>query len=286
MTVVVIVACLVAAFLNASAAILQRLAAGSPEPSRLFSKSLILEISRHRKWLIGMGLQVLSAVLSAIALYGGSLVLVEPILTTDLIFLMLLLAMRSGITIGLREWGGAVAICLGLSSLLIAASPRSGDMPVGSSWWVLVSSLIALSIVAGAWFMRKSGSSNLRAGIGGVASGLNLALTASFVKIVFHEWTFGLSNVFSHWYFYALVASMLLSIIVLQATFAAGSLAISQPAIEISTPLIASLLGIFLLGDTIRTSAAALVLEVVGTLTIAGGIILLGGSRRIQRASV
>jgi hypothetical protein len=134
--------------------------------------------------------------------------------------------------------------------------------------------------------MRSSSSSRLRAGVGGVASGLNLALTASFVKFGFHNISAnGFGDTVTSWLCVGFVVSALLSIVVLQSTFGAGPLAVSQPAIEISSPIAGSLIGIFLLGDTITVSAPALVLESIGAIAIAAGVIMLGGSKRIQRSS-
>jgi hypothetical protein len=281
---VVIVACAVASFLNAVAAVLQRRAAGTPHPSRLFSRNLISEISRNEKWLKGMGIQVVASLITAVALYWGSLVLVEPLLTTDLVFLMLILHYRFRVGAGLREWGGVAAICGGLTSLLVAANPQSGDKAFDWLGWTIAAGVVIIGILAAAAIMRRASLSSLRAAIGGVACGLNLSLSAGLIKLVYEQWENGLGAVFTSWQIYAFLLSALLSIIVIQSTFAAGPIAISQPSIEISTPLISVAMGVVLFGDDIRTTAAALALEICGAIIIAAGIILLGRSSRIQRS--
>lgn len=281
--VLVIVACLVASFLNAAAAILQRRAAGRPDASELFSREFSRVLFRNRQWLAGMGLQIISAAATGVALYWGSLILVEPLLTTDLIFLMLMLHLRFGVRVGLREYGGALAICLGLNSLLIAAFPHGGREIVDELWWILPTSVVVGMIALGAVIMRRAGSSTLRAGVGGVAAGLNLALTASFVKLCFLNLdSCGFDFAIAQWPFFAFVFSALLSVVVLQSTFGAGPLTISQPAIEISTPVVSILIGIFFLGETISTTPAALTMEIIGILVMAGGIVLMGGSQRLE----
>lgn len=279
----VIACCLAASFLNAVAAVLQRHAAGNPKSYHLFRRHFIMRLLKSRVWQTGMALQVVSGFLSVVALWKGSLVLVEPILTSDLVFLMLILHFYLRFKTGLREWSGVIAICAGLSILLIAAEPNDTGISMNNEYlWVIISTAIAAAIVVSAAIMRSAPSSHVRAGVGGVASGLNLALSASLLKLAFHQWTFGIGNVVSHWEFYVLLVSAAASVIVLQSTFAAGSLVISQPAIEITTPLVSAALGIFLLDETINTGAVSLIFEIFGALVAGGGIILMGGSKRIQ----
>lgn len=233
-----------------------------------------------------MVLQLLTAALQGVALYYGSLVLIEPLLTTDLVFLMLLLHFRYGVRVGLREWMGVVAISAGLTSFLVAAFPRPGHEIADGAWWIINSAVVAAAILIGAVIMRGSGSSTLRAGVGGIASGLNLALTASFVKLGFHNIDlYGFWHTATSLVCLGFIVSALLSIVVLQSTFAAGPLVVSQPAIEIVTPLAGCLIGVFLLGDIITTTAAALVLEIAGGVVMIIGVIMLGGSTRVVQTT-
>jgi len=284
--IIAVVSTLVAAFLNALSSILQRKAAGKPDPKMLFHKHLIKAMIRSRVWISGLILQIIAAVLQGVALYQASLVLVEPLLTTDLIFLMLLLHFRFNMRAGRREWGAVAALCGGLSMLLAAANPRGGHLLFNGLNWALTAGLIGGVVAVSAVIMRRSDSPSLRAGIGGIAAGLNFALTAGFAKLMLGQLQYGVGNVFSSWELYAMAASGAVSLVVAQSTFAAGPLAISQPAIEISDPLVSGLIGILLFGDMISTSAPALTLEVIGALAAVAGIVLLGGSRRVHESEV
>jgi len=287
MYIFIAVACsLLAALLNAASSVLMRRAAGKPDPKMLFHKNLVKAMAKNRMWLGGLGLQIAAAVLQGVALYWASLVLVEPLLTMDLVFLMLILHFYFRVPAGLREWGAVVATCGGLSMLLVAANPRGGHLVFSGTNWALTSGLIGAFLIISAVHMRRSNSPALRAGLGGVACGLNFALTAGFAKLMLGQLQFGLGNVFSSWEVYAMAVSGGISLVVAQSTFAAGPLAISQPAIEITDPLVSAAIGMLLFGDMISTSAGALALEVIGALLATLGIILLGGSRRIHQSSI
>jgi hypothetical protein len=282
-----VVCTLLASFLNAASSVLMRRAAGKPDPRMLFHRNFVAAMIKNRMWLGGLGLQVLAAILQGVALYWASLVLVEPLLTMDLVFLMLILHFRFGVHARLREWGAVVAICGGLSTLLVVANPRGGHLEFSGTNWALTSGLIGTFLIISALYMRRSESPTLRAGLGGVACGLNFALTAGFAKLMLGQLAIGgIGNVFGSWEVYAMAVSGAISLVVAQSTFAAGPLAISQPAIEISDPLVSATIGILLFGDMVSTSTGALALEVIGACTAAAGIILLGGSKRVHSSPV
>lgn len=282
MAIVIAVLCsLAAAFLNAASSVLQRRAAGAPDPSVLFRRHFIAALSKNRLWLSGLGLQIIAAFAQGAALFYASLVLVEPLLTVDLVFLLLLLHFYFRIPAGRREWSAVLAICGGLSMLLAAANPRGGHLEFSGLYWLITSTVVAVVILASIITMRRSASAKFRAGVGGVATGLSYALTAGFTKLMLGQLHHGIGQVFSGWELYALCLSGLVSLIMSQNTFAAGPLAISQPAIEISDPLASAFIGVILFGDIISTGAASIALEVIGALVAAIGIALMGSSKNI-----
>ena len=62
---------------------------------------------------------------------------------------------------------------------------------------------------------------------------------------------------------------------------AAGPLAASQPGFTIGDPVTAILLGVFLFGERLGTSPAALAAEVLGLIVLAVGVWTLSGSELI-----
>jgi hypothetical protein len=279
--VLVTVSALLAALSNATASVLQRLVTGQPDPKKLFKLNFVGELFTHKLWLAGGVLDALGFVLQAVALWKGSLVLVEPLMTVDLVFLMLILRFRYKVTTGTREWLAVAGIVLGLSGLLIAADPRSRMNPFDGTHWLIISIISTVVILSGVFVVRNLRSSNLRAAIAGTITGVNFAFSASLTKLAVQQLQYGLPYFLSHWQFYAMVASLLVSMVNIQSAYAAGSLAISQPALEIVNPVVSVLFGIYLFGDFIRLTPLAIAGEVVSAVAVAIGVILLTDSRSL-----
>ena len=96
-------AAVAAAILNAGSSVLQRLATGKPDAKDLFSRHFARAVTLSRLFLLGLGLEIGGFVMQAVALGNGSLVLVEPILTCDLIFLLIFMFIKAGKMVALRQ---------------------------------------------------------------------------------------------------------------------------------------------------------------------------------------
>lgn len=285
MTAIVIIISLFASLSNAISGVLERRAAGTPRANELFGPRFISNLLRQKRWLLGEGLNILGFLLQALALRFGSLSVVQVLMTTNLIFLLLILYWKFSVPMGRREWSGGLVICIGLSCLLVIAHPTSGQADFNGGAWLLVSSLVAGFIVMSALFVRHIPHPVWRAAIAGTAAGVNFALTAAFTKLVVDQLQSGALTVMTGWELYALAASGAASLITLQSTYGAGPLAVSTPAMQIFDPLLGIIIGIVIFGDVINFSPAAAATELVCGLVIALGIILLAGSKRIQKYS-
>src|SRR5262249_58506965 len=80
---------------------------------------------------------------------------------------------------------------------------------------------------------------------------------------------------------YVLLAAGALTMLLAAHALAAGPLAASQPGFTILDPLSASLLGVFLFGEHIRTDAAALAGEVLALAVVIAGAAALSHSSLI-----
>lgn len=281
----VIIATLFASLSNAVSGVLERKAAGTPQASDLFSPHFISALLRQKLWIIGEGFNILGFLLQAVALKFGTLSVVQPLMVTNLIFLLIILYWRFGVPMTRREWGGGLAICVGLGALLAIANPRGGHAVFNGGAWLITSCLVAAFIVISAIFVRRLPHPAWRAAVAGTAAGMNFALTAAFTKLVVDQLQYGVFNVVTSWELYALVASGIASLITLQSTYGAGPLAISTPAMQIFDPLLGIIIGVVIFRDIINFNPAAMAAETLCGLVMIGGIILLAGSKRIQQYS-
>src|ERR1700742_4306447 len=94
---------LLAALLVGTGFVFQQNAASREPESRFLSLRLMLDLMRTPRWLVGMGCMIGGQILSAWAIGHLSLSFVEPLLTTNLIFALLLAVPLSGASIGFRE---------------------------------------------------------------------------------------------------------------------------------------------------------------------------------------
>jgi hypothetical protein len=90
----------------------------------------------------------------------------------------------------------------------------------------------------------------------------------------------GLGAVLSSWSLYLLLAAGAATMLLASHALAAGPLAASQPGFTILDPLAASLLGVFLFGEHIRTGAADLAGE-----ALALGVVI-AGAAALSRSSL
>ena len=131
--------------------------------------------------------------------------------------------------------------------------------------------LVVVLVVLSRW-----GSPPRRAALLGAAAALVWAIDAAFVKsatdVLAND---GWGAIFLHWPLYAVVASGILGTVLLESAFAVGPLAASQSALLIVDPLASITIGIELFGEQLRSSPAAIVLQVLFLIGMFGGVVLL-----------
>ena len=277
---------LLSAALNALAAIWQRRATGQVAPHDLFRGRLVKAVVRNRIWLAGVSLNVAGFFAQALALHSGSLTLVQPLLTTDIVFLLLFLHFGPApVRVNRQAFIGAASIMAGLSVLLVVARPHGGTRTPAVLPWLAAAIVVTLLIIVGSLVMRRTSKSRLRAGIGGATAGLHFAFTAAWTKLVIDQLQYGVWHTLFSWQLLGLFIVGVSSVITMQSMYGAGSLAITQPALEITEALAGIAMGILLFGDTVNDSAWALAAQSVSGLLAAIGIVLLSSSGSLRRRS-
>lgn len=284
MIVLVVVASLLGALLNATAAIMQRRVAGVRHQKELFSHRMFLSIARKKKFLISVSMQITAFILQAFALAYSAIILVEPLMTMMLVFMILILHFRYKIPAGLKEWSGITLSTVGLIAMLVTARPRGEHMNFNQLSWLLVVAFIVIIIAGCIFIMRRMESANMRALFGGIAGAVNIGLSAAFIKLVVTQIHLGFIPLFTTWELYALALSGLSTVIILQSVFASGPLVISQPIIEILNPIVSGIIAVTLFGSTIDSSPKALAIAIPGLIVAIIGLALIGSSKRYQKA--
>ena len=275
-----------AAFFNATAAIIQRLATKKPAARKLFSHKFAYEMMKSRKFLLGLFLQFLAAVAQAVALKNGGLSMVEPLLTSDLIFLLLIIHFRLKVRMKPRDWSAALAVSLGLTGLYLATNPREGHLNFQALPWIVLASVAAPIVIVLAVVIRKLKSARVRAVLAGIAAATSFAMNAALAKLSLNEFSqHGLRAVLSGWPLYAFIVSGIISLYLMVNAYGSGPLALTQPIMEVCEPAMAVTIGIMIFGDRFNSSLGSISFGVICALITIGGIILLGSSPRLQTAA-
>jgi drug/metabolite transporter (DMT)-like permease len=252
---------------TAASSVCQRMGAKS-SPASGFAIGLVFRLARRPVWLLGIVFMIAGFVLQLAALRFGPLALVQPILAAELVFVFGYLAVAGSGRVKRRGWLAAAAMSAGIGVFLRVASPSGGRLHAPGSAW-LVAGLATLGVVLLALAVafglgrRPGASGTRRAAVLGAATGISWGFMAAVIKELSSHLDNGIGAIFSSWSLYLLVAAGAATMLLASHALAAGPLAASQPGFTILDPLSASLLGVFLFGEHIRTGATDLAVEVL-----------------------
>jgi drug/metabolite transporter (DMT)-like permease len=265
---------LTAAIVNALVSVLQRIGVESAPPSAALRLSLMAHAVRRRIWLVGFALMLVEFGLQASALRLGQLSVVQPVLTTELLFLMLILAVWFRYPLGWREWTGSAAIVVGLGGFFLAAHPSGGNLSPDNRQWIVASSLL---IVAIAVFIAAAlrGPRWWRAAAFGTATAITAAFSAALTKSTTIFVSQGWGHVFTHAQPYLLAVTGLGTVFLLQNALHAGPITASRTTLVTVNPLVSILIGVTLFGDRLRGGLPRTVMECVALAVLIGGVVVL-----------
>ena len=204
-----------AAFVNALTSVLQRIGVETAPESTTLRLSLMTHAIRRGIWLIGFGLMLVVFGLQATALRFGELSVVQPVLTTELLFLLLILGGWFRFRLTLQEWLGALTVVVGLGGFFLAAAPSGGQAIPDTAQWV-VASAVLLGIIAACIVAALRGPRWWRAAAFGAAAAVTGGYTAALTKAITNYTKLGWGHVFTHFQPYMLAVMGLGTVFLLQ----------------------------------------------------------------------
>jgi drug/metabolite transporter (DMT)-like permease len=267
-----VVFALAAAFCNGANVITQH-SASIGAPKRKKGLDLVRYLFRQPLWLLGWVAAVGGFVFQAIALHNGQLSVVQPLLVTELVFVLLMRRMWFRQDIARAAWAAAAVVCVGLGVFLAVAEPTGGHTNPATREWLSAllafGGAVALLTAAG---MR--GSPVRRTVAFALAGALAWALMAVFIKTTTDTLAmFGIVGMLSRWPVYALAAAALSGTLLEQAALHVGPLSVSQPLLVVVNPLASIVLSIWLFDEHFTSSPARIAIAVVSFATMAVGVI-------------
>lgn len=262
---------------NTLTSVLQRMGLEDAPADSTLKLSLITHALRRGVWLLGFALMICSFLMQAVALHNGRLSVVQPILTTELLFLVLILGTWFRFQVGFREWIFALAAAAGLAGFLVFADPVGGSKVPGNKDWFITGGCVLFAILV-AIFLALRGPRWWRAAMFGTAGALAFAFTAALTKQVTDYVASDWISVLRHWETYALIVFGVGAVFLAQNAFHSGPIAASQSTLVLVDPLASILIGIALFGDDLRTAEPYGALEAISLLIMFAGAAALAHS--------
>jgi drug/metabolite transporter (DMT)-like permease len=273
-----------AAFVNALTSVLQRIGVETAPESTTMRWSLMAHALRRGIWLVGFALMLVVFVLQATALRFGELSVVQPVLTTELLFLLLILAVWFRFHLGRREWLGSATIVVGLGAFFLAASPSGGHLQPSNTKF-LVASVILIAAIAGCIIAALRGPRWWRAAAFGAATAVTAAFSAAITKSITTYITEGWGHVFTHAQPYLLAVTGLGTVFLIQNALHAGPITASRITTVTINPLVSIALGITLFGDRLRSGPGWITLEVLALAVMVSGVVVVARSPLVAGTS-
>jgi drug/metabolite transporter (DMT)-like permease len=254
----------------------QRVAAQQPEELSL-SPRLVLALARRPLWLLGIGVDIAAYLLEAAALGRGSVLVVGPLLASGLLFALPLASFRTGRRVTRREMIPAVLITAGLALYVEVGAPAGTASHASHLEWAIAAAAVIAATTVLVTLGRRARGPGRRATYYGIATGVVYSLTAVLTKATVDRLNGRVLPILGHWQLYALLLASVVGLVLNQSAFQAGHVAASLPAISVTNPVLASIMGVVLFDEHLNAhglvawsvAGAAIVAMLVGTYWLA-----------------
>lgn len=233
---------------------------------------------RDTRWWLGGLAAIVNYSLQAGALAWGSVVLVTALQVTALLFALPIYARLTKRPVTRWEWVWAVVLAGALAVVIIVGDPASGSQRASVETWAIVAAVMVPLLVACVVAARIWKGSPFAAALLAVVAGSALALFAVLTKGIVEVAEEGPLGVLTAPEFVPWLLLALTGMIFQQSAFRAGALTASMPTMTVAKPVVAGLLGIFVLDETLTADGpkaflliAAVAVVIVATIMLARG---------------
>jgi hypothetical protein len=262
--------------------VLQQRVAAQASAAALTAGHLVGFVIRHRVWWAGVGAMLIGQVLGGLALQFAAVTVVEPLLSTGLLFAFAISAWVSELSVRWFEVLGALLLSASVGLFIVVGNPRS-SVVAGQRHGILILAIcfvigiVALLVAIGAG-RAQLGRSVLFAAGAGLLYGLQDAATRASTLIAHRD---GLIALLHTGWSLVVVCGAAGAILLAQVAFNAARLDYSLPPITAAEPIAGIALGVGLLGDRISLSTGALAVEALCLVAMVAGVALIGRSRTL-----
>ncbi len=247
---------------------------------------LLGRLVRNRTWLVGWITNLCGVGTQAAALKVGSVAAVQPLMASQLLFVLTLASGEQRRWPSARDWLSALAVCAGLVLLLTADASSLTGAPHRHR--VLMATVCMVGLIVILRQLSRHTFPWLAGPLVGVAAGLCHALNAVYLKLtvedVYHG---GAAATLFDWPVYALAVTAVSGMLLVQIAFASGPLPPAVAAMSVTNPVASFVLGILAFDAPAPRDLGVLSAIVASGVLIAVGIVGLANAsstRRLYRA--
>jgi drug/metabolite transporter (DMT)-like permease len=240
--------------------------------------ALFGRLLRDRRWWAGSLVAGAGLGLQAAALGLGSVVLVQALSVTSLLFALVISAKVNHRRI--TRWQGiwAVLLAAAVTVVVTAGDPQAGNPRGSFQTWAVVALVMGPALILcliGARFF----SGSVRALLLGLMSGSLWGLFSVLTKGVVDQLGHGISALPRMPELYGWAVLGIAATAWEQSAFRAGPLTASLPAVTVTEPIVGSVLGVTVLGETLNTNNLGLVALGVSVAVMAAATVALARSQ-------
>jgi drug/metabolite transporter (DMT)-like permease len=271
-----VVAALLAAVFMAIGIVVRQRATIDVPPEAGVSPVMLKTLVRRPLWWAGTGAAVVGYGFQAAALAHGSLILVQPLLVSALLFALPLSARLAERRVSASEWLWAILLTFALTIFVLLARTEPGEYSVpNKTLLVLCISTTVFAVALVALAVRVTGTP--RAVLLAVVVGVLFGVMAVLTKIVMHAATHaGVTAILTSPELYLLIAVAVIGTVLQQSAFHAGALQTSVPTMLVLEPIVAVVLGAVMLSEDMSVNTWEAVALVFTALAMLAATIALG----------
>ncbi len=262
-TTVVVGAALGSACAAATSSVLQHRSARTTGGDRGDERRFLGRLLIRPMWLAGLLAGAVGLVLHALALSGGRLAVVQPLLVSGVLFALPVSVVLEGHRPSAVEGLWALLLVAGLAAFLVAGQPTAGSVSVDAD--VLAATTVVGCAVVGAIALvglrwpHGHGSALL-----GTAAGIGYGVVAALLKQTSVLAEQGVVALLADWPAYTLIVVGGATIALTQLAYRAGPLAGSMPALTVTDPASSVAIGALAFHERLAATPLAITVEVAG----------------------
>jgi drug/metabolite transporter (DMT)-like permease len=259
--------------------VLQQRVAAHASRSQLLSYRLLLWLMQRPLWWAGIGCMVLGQLLGAVALQLATVALVEPLLSTSLLFAFVFAALSAARRVRWFEIAGALLLSASLGVFIAVGNPHSSPAPAPNHAVIVLAVCVVAGVVMALVAIGKRRSlvseSIFLSTAAGLLYGLQDAGTRASLQAIKHH---GVLAVLHNPWAYVVVGAAAVGILLSQSAFNVARLDYSLPPITAAEPIAGIALGVSLLGDVVSVSIGGLAVEAACLVAMVAGVVIIGRS--------